>query len=73
MNRMSLRAKVDATGKLILQLPPELANQELDLVVVYQSTQQTKSEYLHNIVESFYGCLEDDPLLAEEQNQKEIA
>ncbi|WP_144866461.1 hypothetical protein [Hyella patelloides] len=70
---MSFIAKVDNNGKLNIQLPPELANQELDLVIVYQSTQQTKSEDIHDVVDSFYGCLEDDPILVEEQNQKETA
>ena len=72
MNSMSLRAKVDASGKLSLQLPPELANHELDLVVVYQSTQVTKSEDIHDVVDSYYGCLENDPILVEEQNKKEM-
>lgn len=69
---MSLKAKVDADGKLSLQLPQEFANRELDLVVVYQLIQQTKTEDLHDAVDRFYGCLEDDPIL-EEQNPKEVA
>ena len=55
MNSISLRTKVDADGKLSLQLPPELANQELDLVVVYQSTLQSSNEDLRSTVDSFYG------------------
>jgi hypothetical protein len=72
MNTISLKTKVDADGKLSLQLPPELANQELDLVIVYQSTLQPNEE-LRSTVDSFYGCLSDDPILVEEENQKEIA
>jgi len=73
MNSISLKTKVDADGKLSLQLPQELANQELDLVVVYQSTQQPHKEELRSTVDSFYGCLSDEPILVDEQSQKEIA
>ena len=73
MNTISLKTKVDADGKLSLQLPPELANQELDLVIVYQSIQQPNKEELRSTVDSFYGCLSDDPILVEEENQKETA
>ena len=73
MNTISLKTKVDADGKLSLQLPPELVNQELDLVIVYQSIQQPHKEELRSTVDSFYGCLSDDPISVEEENQKEIA
>ena len=73
MNSISLKAKVDADGKLSLQLPEKFANQELDLVVVYQAIEQDKARDLHKVVDGFYGCLEEDPILVEEENQKEIA
>ena len=65
MNSISLKTKVDADGKLSLQLPQELANQELNLVVVYQTVRQANTEELHSTVDSFYGCLEDDPILVD--------
>jgi hypothetical protein len=43
------------------------------LVVVYQSTQQPHKQELGSTVDSFYGCLSDDHILAEEENHKEIA
>ena len=73
MQSLNLKAKVDANGKLSLQIPKALANQELDLVIVYQEIIQTKSEDLHDVVDNFYGCLSDDPILLEEQNKQEIA
>lgn len=73
MNSLSLKTKVDESGKLSLQLPQELANQELDLVIVYQTARQPNTEELRSTVDSFYGCLEDDPILVDEQSQKEIA
>lgn len=36
MQTQTLRAKVDANGVLQLQLPPTTANQELDVVIVFQ-------------------------------------
>jgi hypothetical protein len=36
MQSIKLRSRVDADGILRLEVPLELANQELDLVVVYQ-------------------------------------
>ena len=62
MQSMSLKAKVDANGKLSLQLPKELANQELDLIVIYQAVQSKSMEDLHDVVDNFYGCLADDPI-----------
>jgi hypothetical protein len=73
MNSLSLRTKVDESGKLSLQLPQELANQELELVVVYQSIQQSDKKDLRSTVDSFYGCLSNDPILVDQQSQKEIA
>ena len=73
MNSISLKAKVDADGKLSLQLPEKFANQELDLVVVYQIIEQDKTQDSHKVVDSFYGSLEDDPILVEEESKKEIA
>ncbi|MDY6806879.1 MAG: hypothetical protein SXA11_24150 [Cyanobacteriota bacterium] len=37
MQSLKLQSRVDAEGILHLQLPPELANRELELIVVYQS------------------------------------
>ena len=36
MKSLHLRAQVDSHGTLTLTLPPELAGQELDLVVVFE-------------------------------------
>lgn len=33
--KLKLKSKVDAEGKLFLQLPPEFANQELDIIIDY--------------------------------------
>ena len=65
MNSISLKAKVDVNSKLSLQLPKEYANRELDVVVVYQEVEKKETKDLHEFVDSFYGCLENDPILLE--------
>ena len=72
MQSMSLKVKVGADGQLNLQLPQQLANQELDLVIVYQPVKPESLKNLHDVVDSFYGCLADDPILVEEQNKQEV-
>lgn len=72
MQSISLKAKVNSDGKLTVQLPQEFAEQELDLVIVYQAIKPKDSDDLHDVVDNFYGSLADDPIL-EEQNQREIA
>ena len=71
MQSIKLKAKIGTDGELSMQLPLEMANKELelDIVVVYQPTESTKSESLHDIVERFYGCLADDPILVTEQTK----
>ena len=50
MHSLKLQSRVDADGMLHLQLPPELANRELELIVVYQlidlATKQKTAEEL---------------------------
>ena len=46
MSGIRFKTKVDPDGKLSLQLPIELANQELDLVVIYQNVRQLNTEEL---------------------------
>ena len=40
--------------------------EEVDLIV-------SLLDSLNKVVDSFYGCLEEDPILVEEESQKEIA
>lgn len=67
------KTRVDAEGKVILQLPQSLANQELDVAIVYDLASSGKSEEIHEIVDSFYGCLAEDPILTEETHQPKVA
>ena len=71
MSGIRFKTKVDPDGKLSLQLPIELAIQELDLVVIYQNVRQLNTEELRSNIDDFYGCLEDDRISVEQENQKE--
>ncbi|ACK69156.1 hypothetical protein PCC7424_0700 [Gloeothece citriformis PCC 7424] len=73
MESIHLKSKVDAEGKLTIQLPQELANQELDLVIVYQLLDPKNFDELHTIVEQFYGCLADAPILVDEDIKEDVA
>ena len=63
----NIQAKIDAKGKLNIQLLQELANREIDLVIVYQLVTEKKTDDIHEAVDRFYGCLESDPILLNEQ------
>jgi hypothetical protein len=40
MQTLTLRSRIAADGTITLQLPPELANQDLDFIIVYQPTSE---------------------------------
>ncbi len=73
MQLIQCKTRVDAEGKITLQLPQNLANQELDVAIVYTLANSENINDLHEIVDSFYGCLADDPILIEENHQQKVA
>lgn len=73
MQLIQCKTRVDAEGKINLQLPQNLANQELDVAIVYTLANSENINDLHEIVDSFYGCLADDPILTEENPQQKVA
>ncbi|MGC9524284.1 MAG: hypothetical protein ACP5D7_01955, partial [Limnospira sp.] len=72
MQIIKLKAKVDAEGEVTIKMPQDLANQELEIAIVYQKVESENSKELHEAIDSFYGCLADDPIVVEEQNQQEM-
>ena len=44
MQTIKLRSRVDANGTVQLQLPEQLANQDVDLVLVYQPAEAPEAE-----------------------------
>ena len=73
MQLIQCKTRVDAEGKITLQLPQNLANQELDVAIVYTLANSENINDLHEIVDSFYGCLADAPILTEENPQQKVA
>ena len=67
------KTRVDAEGQVILQLPQSLANQELDVAIVYELASSGNLDEIHKIVDSFYGCLAEYPILIEETHQAKVA
>ncbi|MEX0272647.1 hypothetical protein AB3R30_26415 [Leptolyngbyaceae cyanobacterium UHCC 1019] len=75
METRSLRTKVGEDGILKIQLPSEIANQELDIVIVFQTTEgfshssKTPEElgYSGKFLNEVIGSWEGEPLKRPEQ------
>ncbi|OCQ99547.1 hypothetical protein BCD64_10870 [Nostoc sp. MBR 210] len=86
MESIKIRTHIGNDGILQIQLPPEIANQELDVVIVFQpvspessqTTNKTPQElgYSHRFLENVIGSWEGEPLERAEQlpfeNREEI-
>ncbi|MEH2353804.1 hypothetical protein [Nostoc sp.] len=77
MESIKIRTYIGDDGILQIQLPPEITNQELDVVIVFQTVVQkslqssTKTpeelEYSRKFVEEVIGSWEGEPLERPEQ------
>ncbi|MBD2363861.1 hypothetical protein H6G36_22190 [Anabaena minutissima FACHB-250] len=86
MESIKIRTHIGNDGILQIQLPPESANQELDVVIVFQPVipepSETKAKtpqelgYSHKFLENVIGSWEGEPLERPEQlpfeNREEI-
>ncbi|MCT7962125.1 hypothetical protein NG791_15750 [Laspinema sp. D1] len=70
MIKLTLQSKVNADGKLVLQLPLEFANQELQIVIhdLPEETMPTPEElgYPADFFEKTAGKWQGEPLVREE-------
>lgn len=64
MQTIKVRSRIGADGKLELQLPDQLANQEVEIVLVYQTVEPT---------EESDSTLVDDPLIGLFSGSPELA
>lgn len=78
MQIIKLKTRVDAEGKVILQVPQGLANQELEIAIVYQLVSpnpptQTPEElgWPSGFFEQTAGCLAQEPLVRYPQGEYE--
>ncbi|WP_009547959.1 hypothetical protein [Crocosphaera subtropica] len=79
MESLKIRSRVDADGVVRLQVPVELANSEIDLVVVYQTVEKSRESkesktatelgYPEDFFDSTFGCWEGEPLTRGEQGE----
>lgn len=67
METIKLKSRVNAEGKLILQLPQNLANQELEIVLIYEVIEAETDElgYPVDFLENTAGVIQDDSFFPE--------
>jgi hypothetical protein len=79
MKSLHARARVDARGTLTLTLPPDMAGQEVELIVVFERVTATKTDELPTEVaewppgffEQTAGAWQGEPLRREPQGESE--
>lgn len=79
MESLKIRSRVDADGVVRLQVPVELANSEIELVVVYQAVEKnieskesktaTELGYAEDFFEKTFGAWQGEPLTRGEQGE----
>lgn len=76
MQSLRFHSKVDANGIVHLQVPVELANSELELVLVYQPIEKKRDEkiptelgYPEDFFEKTFGAWQGEPLTRAEQGE----
>ncbi|HIK09548.1 MAG TPA: hypothetical protein IGS52_04660 [Oscillatoriaceae cyanobacterium M33_DOE_052] len=79
MQIIKLKVRSDAEGKVIFQVPQDLANQELEMAVIYQPVAQTSPiqppeslGWPAGFFEQTAGCLADEPLVRYDQGEYEL-
>ncbi|MCT7955934.1 hypothetical protein [Laspinema palackyanum] len=79
MEILKLKIRADGEGKVVLQVPQNLANQELEIAIIYQATcpppvTQRPEElgWPPGFFEQTAGCLADEPLVRYDQGKYEV-
>lgn len=68
MRTLQFTTHIENNGQINLTLPPEYANQDVELVVIIQPCKETtERENWLAFINQTYGCLADDPLERPEQ------
>ena len=77
---IKLKVRSDAEGKVMFQVPQDLANQELEMAVIYQPVaQETTTQTPESLgwpagfFEQTAGCLADEPLVRYDQGESLIS
>ena len=75
METIKLTTRIDSTGKLSLDLPIHLANQQVEVLVVLQRLEDEPRDELGwpvGYFEETYGICADDPIERGDQGEFEI-
>lgn len=64
MQTIKVRSRVGADGKLQLQLPDQLANQEVEIVLVYQTVESVEEQEPSSVDDPLIGLFSSSPDLA---------
>lgn len=72
MQTIKLKTHVGSDGILKLELPVDVANRDLDVVVVLQPTEETDRTDWLTFIEMTAGSLADDPIVRGDQGVIEI-
>jgi hypothetical protein len=66
MNTLKLRSRTAPDGTITLQLPPEAANQDLELILIYQPTDAPSPQ---PEIDPLIGLFSGSPTLATDADQ----
>uniref|UniRef100_B8HSY1 Uncharacterized protein n=1 Tax=Cyanothece sp. (strain PCC 7425 / ATCC 29141) TaxID=395961 RepID=B8HSY1_CYAP4 len=69
MQTIKVRSRVSADGRLQLQLPDQLANQEIEIVLVYQTVELTQEQSLSSANDPLIGLFSGSTDLATQSEE----
>lgn len=70
MESIKLTTHIDHDGLLQIQLPNKMANQDLEVMVIYQPVDKSsKRSWSDGFFEKTFGCWEGEPLVREPQGE----
>ena len=75
METIKLTTRIDSTGKLHLELPTKLANQQVEILIVLQPVKEEQTDetgWPVGYFEETYGICADDPIERGDQGTFEI-
>lgn len=69
MNTIKVRSRVGVDGTLQVQLPDQLANQEVEIVLVYQTVGESQEQAAPTADDSLIGLFSGSPDLATQSKE----
>jgi len=69
MQTIKVRSRIGADGKLQLQLPGQLANHEVEIVLVYQTVESPQGQEPSSVADPLIGLFSGSPNLATQSEE----